>query len=202
MTFLVATLADDASEDDDDVALAARAAGGDRAAFAAIYQRYVDAVYARLTRLLGPTADREDVLQQVFMQVHRGLAGYRGESSLSTFVHRIAVYVAYDHLRARERRPVPVEQAAVDALVLDATSPAVQAERREELAQIFHHLSALTPDKRIAFVLVSIDGLSLREASELVGASVDAVKQRVLQARRDLVALIERAERNNARRTS
>jgi RNA polymerase sigma-70 factor (ECF subfamily) len=197
MTVAAAALAAGPPErtEDAEVALAARAAAGDRAAFTAIYQRFVDAVYARLTRLLGPTPDREDVLQLVFLQVHRALGAYRGEASLATFVHRIAVHVAFDHLRARERRPVPVDQAAIEAMVADAPSPALRAQRREELLQIFHHLSALTPDKRIAFVLVAIDGLSLREAAELVGASPDAVKQRVLHARRALVELIARAER-------
>lgn len=167
--------------------------------FTTLYHQHVDAVYQRLTRLLGPTADREDVLQQVWIQVHRALPSFRGESSLATFVHRIAVHVAYDHLRARERRPMPIESEAIDALELDASSPAERAQRRQELAQLFHHLAALTADKRIAFVLVAIDGLSLREAAELVGASADAVKQRVLQARRELSDLIERAERTERR---
>lgn len=195
MTFLAAAARAAPPPGDDDPALAARAAAGDRVAFTTVYQRFVDAVYARLTRLLGPTADREDVLQQVFFQVHRSLGSYRGDASLATFVHRIAIHVAYDHLRARDRRPVPIDQDAIDAMVLDASSPELRTQRREELAQIFFHLSALTPDKRIAFVLVSIDGLSLREAAELVGASVDAVKQRVLHARRELIDLIERSDR-------
>jgi RNA polymerase sigma-70 factor (ECF subfamily) len=196
MTAAVRLIDDD--EDGPD-GLAARAAAGDRGAFTVIYHRHVDAIHQRLTRLLGPTADRDDVLQQVWIQFHRSLRTFRGEASLATFLNRIAVHVAYDHLRARQRRPVAFDRDAVDALVADASTPAQRAQHREELVQLFGFLAELTADKRIAFVLVAIDGLSLREAAELVGASPDAVKQRVLQARRDLEALIARADRTHRR---
>src|SRR5262249_43976029 len=143
--------------------LVARATRGERDAFAAIYHQLADAVYARLTRLLGPVPEREDVLQQVFIQLHRSLPSYRGNAVLATFVHRIAVNAAYDHLRARRRRPaVPATAPELDELVADAPSPAVRAQRREELAQLFDDLATLTPDKRIALVLVGVEGLSLR----------------------------------------
>jgi RNA polymerase sigma-70 factor, ECF subfamily len=151
-----------------DEELVARAMRGDRDAFAAIYHQLADAVYARLTRLLGPVSEREDVLQQVFIQLHRALPMYRGEATLATFVHRIAVNAAYDHLRARRRRPVlPASAPELDELVSDAPSPAVRTERREELSQLFDLLAMLAPDKRIALVLVGVEGLSLRETAEL-----------------------------------
>src|SRR5262249_47798692 len=149
-----------------------------------IYHQLADAVYARLTRLLGPVPEREDVLQQVFIQLHRALPTYRGDAALATFVHRIAVNAAHDHLRARRRRPA-VPDDGLDQLVADPPSPAVRAQCREELAKLFDQLAQLSPDKRIAIVLVGVEGLSLRDAAELVSASPDAVKQRVLAARRE-----------------
>lgn len=188
----MATRMADALDPDPDRALAARAAAGDRAAFETIYHRYCGPVFARLTRLLGPTAEREDVLQQAFLQVHRGLGSFRGESSLSTFVHRVALHAAYDHLRRTPRVPVPAE---LDDVIADAPSPASLAADRQLVAHALALLSHLTPDKRIAFVLVAVEGLPLREAAELVDASADAVKQRALHARRELLALLARAER-------
>lgn len=174
--------------------LARRAAAGDRAAFEAIYERFADVAYARLTRLLGPTEDRADVLQQVFLKLHRALGAYRGEAALGTFLHRITVNVAYDHLRQRHRRPEVLDPDAIEEMIADAPSPETRTQRREELAQLFQHLAWLAPDKRVALVLVSVEGLSLREAAELVGASPDAVKQRVLHARRELLARIAHQE--------
>ncbi|MBX3161759.1 MAG: RNA polymerase sigma factor [Deltaproteobacteria bacterium] len=181
---------------DDELALAA--AGGDADAFAALYARYADRVYARITHLVGPGPDREDVLQQVFLELHRALPRFRGEATVSTFLYRIAIHVIYDHLRKRTRRPVDHDDAALDALIDGSPTPEERARRRQELAQIFAMLERIKPKKRIAFVLVAVEGLSLDEAAELVGTNAEAVKQRVLHARRELVALLDRAEKRTA----
>lgn len=177
-----------------DDALAAAAGSGDAGAFAELYVRYVDRVYMRVVRLVGPGPDSEDVLQQVFIALHRALPRFRGESLISTFLYRITVNVAYDHLRRRIRRPVEHDDAALDVLIDDAPTPADRVHRRDELRQIFTLLERIKPKKRIAFVLVAVEGLSLAEAADLVGARIEAVKQRVLHARRELVELMASAE--------
>lgn len=182
----------------DDAQLAVAAVAGDRAAFGEIYARYADRVYARITHLIGAIADREDVLQHVFLALHRALPAFRGDAALSTFLYRITINVAYDHLRRRSRRPSEPDPDALDALVDGAPTPEDRARRRDELRQIFGLLEQIKPKKRIAFVLVAIEGLSHAEAAELVGADVDAVKQRVLHARRELMALMARADRRSA----
>lgn len=143
-------------------------------------------MHARLPRLLGPSADRDDVLQQVFLSLHDALGRYRGGATLSTFIYRVTVNAAIDHLRSNARRPAPVSDGALDRLVADAPSPAVRVQRRQELELMFRCLARLTPDKRVAFVLVAVEGLSLREAGELLDAQPATVKQRVLHARREL----------------
>jgi RNA polymerase sigma-70 factor (ECF subfamily) len=180
--------------------LAAAAGSGDETAFAELYARYVDRVYMRVVHLVGPGPDSDDVLQQVFIGLHRALPRFRGESQISTFLYRITVNVAYDHLRRRARRSGEHDVAALDALIDDAPTPEDRVRRRDELRQIFALLEQIKPKKRIAFVLVAVEGLSLAEAAELVGARVDAVKQRVLHARRELVALMADAELHPRRR--
>ena len=149
--------------------------------------------------MIGPGPDREDVLQQVFLELHRALPGFRGDASLSTFLYRIAINVACDHLRRRQRRPVAHDPDALDALIDGGLSPEERARKRDELRQVFELLERIKPDKRVAFVLCAIEGLSLDEAAELVGARADAVKQRVLHARRELIEMMERAERREGR---
>ena len=78
-------------------------------------------------------------------------------------------------------------------------SPEARAAEREELARVFRQLAALKPKLRIAFVLVAIEGMPLAEAAELVGAEPDAVKQRVLTARRALSERLARLDRAAAR---
>jgi RNA polymerase sigma-70 factor (ECF subfamily) len=183
-----------------DVDLAIAAATGDAGAFAEIYTRYADRVFARLTHLIGPSHDREDVFQQVFLELHRALPRFRGDASLSTFLYRITINVAYDHLRRRGRRAGEHDPAALDVLITGDPTPEDRTRRREELSQIFSLLEQIKPKKRIAFVLVAVEGMSLGEAAELLGAQADAVKQRVLHARRELLALMDRGERRADRR--
>ena len=173
----------------------AQARAGDRDAFARLYHQHVDGVYARLTRLVGPVPERDDLLQQTFLQVHRGLPRFRGDASIATFIHRVAVNVALDHLRARRRRPLDLDDAAVAAMAATATEPSARAASRQELARVFALLAELTPDQRIAFVLIAIDGLSAREAGDLLGVTPDAAKQRALAARRELLAALAAADR-------
>ena len=149
----------------------ARARAGDRDAFAQLYHQHVDRVYARLTRLVGPVPERDDLLQQTFLQVHRGLPGFRGDAGVATFIHRIAVNVALDHLRARRRRPLDLDDAAVTAMAAAAPDPASRAASRQDLARVFALLGELTPEQRVAFVLIAIEGLTAREAGELLGAA-------------------------------
>jgi RNA polymerase sigma-70 factor (ECF subfamily) len=182
-----------------DPELVLAATTGDDSAFGEIYTRYADRVFARVTHLIGPTQEREDVFQQVFLQLHRALPRFRGEASLSTFLYRITANVAYDHLRRRGRRAAEHDAGALDALITGDPTPEDRARRREELAQIFALLGQIKPKKRLAFVLVAIEGLSLAEAADQLGAHAEAVKQRVLHARRELVALMERDERRAER---
>lgn len=180
--------------------LVASAAAGDHVAFNELYARYADRVFSRLTHLVGPGPDREDVLQQVFLELHRALPRFRGESTLATFLYRITVHVAYDHLRRRVRRPADHDAAALEGVMDGDSTPEVRARCREQLRQIFELLEHIKPKKRIAFVLVAVEGLSYAEAAELVGANTEAVKQRVLHARHELLALMDDNERRAARR--
>jgi len=176
-------------------ALIEAARNGDHAAYTELYQRYAGRVYARLTQLVGPTGDREDLLQQVFFELYRALPRFRAESSISTFIHGIAVHVALDHLRRRRRRPQDFTAVELDELIDGSATPEDRASRRDELGQVLVLLERIKPAKRIAFALVAIAGLSLEEAATLLDTNVDVVKQRVLRARRELLAMLARAER-------
>jgi RNA polymerase sigma-70 factor (ECF subfamily) len=178
-----------------DQALIETARTGDHSAYTELYQRYAGRVYARLTQLVGPTGEREDLLQQVFFELYRALPRFRAESSISTFIHGIAVHVALDHLRRRRRRPQEFSPVELDELIDHDAGPEERASRRDELVQVLALLERIKPAKRIAFSLVAIGGLSLDEAAELIEASPDVVKQRVLRARRELLAMLARVER-------
>jgi RNA polymerase sigma-70 factor (ECF subfamily) len=178
----------------DDDALIAAAREGDSAAFARLFHRHADAVRTRITRLVGPIAERDDLVQKVFIAFYRGLPKYRGEARLSTYLHRVAVNTAYDHLRGRHRWVDSASAPDVDAFD-ERVSPMLddQVAARADLARMVALLDHLSPKQRIAFVLVAVEGCSLAEAAALIGARVDTVKQRALHARRDLLARLAAA---------
>ena len=181
---------------DPDRELIDRATRGDRNAFTELYRRHVDAVYRRLSHLVGPDPEREDLLQQVFLDVFRAIASFRGEAAFSTWLYRIIVNVAYEHLRRRGRRaPSPLAVEDLELVAAPGLSPEAAARQQQQVALVLRLLVRLKPQKRIAFILRVVEGLSLEEIGEIVGASAPAVGQRVKHAQRELVAMYERAER-------
>lgn len=178
-----------------DSALVAATVAGDRAAFTALYQRHADRVFALATRILGPVDVRHDVLQETFLQLHRALPQFRGEAQFSTFLYRIAVRIATHHGKRFTKAWRRMDPQEVDACISLDSSALDRARARQELEQAFEALGTLTEERRVAFVLVGVEGLSYDEASDVLGISADAVKQRVLRARADLQDHRERCER-------
>ena len=149
---------------DPDCALVQRATRGDRQAFSELYRRHVEPTYRRLTHLLGPDPEREDLVQQVFLEVFRSIPSFRGESRFATWLYRVIVNVAYEHLRRNRRRALcPLAADSLDLVVAAGTSPEAAARQRQQVALALTLLGRLKPDKRIAFVLRVVEGLSLEE---------------------------------------
>lgn len=183
-------------EDPDDGELVARHRAGDPLAFPAIYRAHAVAVYRRLSRILGPIPEREDLTQDVFLALHRTLPRFRGDSTLSTLIHRIAINRAYEHLRRQTRRPATlVDHWFFDDQLSPATSPAARVAAREDLRQVFDCLARIKPKKRIAFLLRVVDGLSFEEIGVLVDATPEAVAKRVQHGQAELDALLARRSR-------
>ena len=126
---------------------------------------------------------------------------FRGDASFATYLHRIVVNVAYEHLERRRRgrgRNEPLEDRQLETLIAPGASPEQRAREREELRRVFALLDHLSPKRRAAFVLVAVECLPLEEAAALLGANAPAIKQRVLDARRELAAALDRARRRRS----
>ena len=179
----------------DDMELVGRARRGDPRAMQELYQRHAKMVYLRLTHLVGADPEREDLLQEVFMALFRQLGSFRGEARLTTYLQRIATNKAYDHLRRRARagnnEDHVVEGADKPSLEPSPERASLDSERA---ALLWRCLDQLKPNKRIAFVLRVVEGLSLKEISEQVDASVPTVAQRVRHARMELTEMVRQHE--------
>ena len=176
-----------------DEALALAAGRGDGAAFRALYLRHRPCVLAYVTRLFGAGPDCEDVIQDVFLQLYRALPTFRGDARLSTFLRRITMNVAFDHLRKRCRlQRLDYGSDALDALVDAGQDPEQRSSARQQLQSLLHHLGGIALDQRRALMLVAVAGLSVNDAAAQMGANAGWVKLRVLRARRELTTMTAR----------
>ncbi|MCC7534910.1 MAG: sigma-70 family RNA polymerase sigma factor [Deltaproteobacteria bacterium] len=173
--------------------LVQRCLEGDERAFRDLFVRHRHDVSRIVFRVMGPSADLEDVVQEVFVHVYRSLRSFRGDAKLSTWLHRLAVNVTLMHLRRARSRPrfadVPVPEAPHD---LDVGSPQRHAERAERVRALYRALETLTEKKRTVFVLHDLEGLPAKEVAEIVGAPVLTVRTRLFYARREILSALAR----------
>ena len=175
----------------DEERLIARAAADDRAAFRELYVRHRGDVARLVYRMLGGRGDLEDVIQEVFVQVHKSLKDFRGQAKFSTWLHRVTVNVVLMHRRAARSRPVFADEPLGDAVVHEEdVAPDEDAERRERMRAFARLLDRLAEKKRIVFVLHELEGIAPTEIAQIVGAPVLTVRTRLFYARRELEAML------------
>jgi RNA polymerase sigma-70 factor, ECF subfamily len=169
-----------------DLALAQRAAEGDRAAQRELFHSLKNAVHHTLYRILGANRDIEDLIQDAFLEIFRALPSFRGDSSLSRWAQTIATRAAY--LSIERRKPASVDLDVVEDEIVDRDPDAHRvAQARQAARRLYAALDKIDAKQRIAFALAVIDGLSLAEVAVLTESSLVAVKTRVWRARRDLM---------------
>jgi RNA polymerase sigma factor (sigma-70 family) len=177
-----------------DEELVARVLDGDERAFAELYARHHSVIARRLRRVLGPRPEVEDVLQVTFVEAHKSLRRFDATRPFLGWLHGIAFRQAANHLRKNRRwRWFKSEVPAIEA-VDQAASLEDQTIRRQLLDRLYRAMDDLPPKKRIAFSLHVLDGLGLTEIGEIVGASPQTVRARVLSARAEVLKHFHRAE--------
>ena len=164
--------------------LVRRSKAGDREAFGQLVSRHQSAVYRVVRGILGDPAESEDVAQEVFLKAYANLARFRGESSLFTWLYRIAVNEA---LRARKRRPLPTLEVLPET---EVPPPEPEADgEAPTLATLQRMLARLPDDYRAIVTLRDLEGLSYQEISETLEIPLGTVESRLFRARQDLRAL-------------
>jgi RNA polymerase sigma-70 factor, ECF subfamily len=166
---------------------AADAAAGDPLAAAAFVRATQSDVW-RLCAALGDRDSADDLTQETYLRAFGSLHRFEGRSSVRTWLLAVARRVCADALRARRRRPSLVRAEPVDVEVGDG------ADRVGEHAAVGDLLARLAPDRREAFVLTQLLGLSYAEAAEVGGCPVGTVRSRVARARADLVTALDEGD--------
>lgn len=151
-------------------------------AFEQVWDEHFQFVW-RTARRLGIAQDVcDDVVQDVFLVVHRQLPCFEGRSSIKTWLFAITRRVVRDHRRSQARKPnEPLRDSVVDA---SAAAPAEQAARAQAIELLHALLDALDDEKREVFVLAELEQMSVPEIAESIGANVNTVYARLRAARK------------------
>ena len=180
---------------DEDARILRGLRAGIEGAYEELIDRYEQPVYNIIYRLLGNQSDASDVVQEVFLKIFRGVACFREQSSLRTWVYRIAVNEAHNHRRwfARHaKHEVPIERETSDhegtyEVAQDpGRSPYELARNSEARALIEQALTRINPTFGTAVILRDIQDLSYEEIAEILQVSLGTVKSRILRGREAL----------------
>jgi RNA polymerase sigma-70 factor (ECF subfamily) len=158
-----------------------------RVAMGVLYERFRDRVYNVALRIVGNSDEAADVLQDVFVLLFRKIHRFRARAVFASWVYRITVNVALDHLRRRRRSPTPTTASVVlDGPQESETNSLTVPERSAASHDLEHHvrvaLGALSYRLRIVIVLRYLEGLSYADIAEILDCSIGTVKSRLNRA--------------------
>jgi RNA polymerase sigma-70 factor, ECF subfamily len=166
-----------------------KARNGDRGAFGVLVRKYQRRVYMTAYRMMGNHDDANDVAQEAFIRAFRGMSGFNARSDFFTWLYRIVINVSLNHLRKASKQrtvsmddvqlPEPMSQAAT-------SNPRKTVELRRKVAEVEQALETLPETLRATVVLVILEGMSYREAAEVLECSEGTVGWRVHEARKKL----------------
>jgi len=164
-----------------DLALASRCRAGEDGAFDELYRAHAPRLFGLACRLVGRT-DAEDLLQEIFLAAHRKLGQYKGESSLGTWLYRLATNLCLDHLRSRGVRFAQVTDAFDDTRDA-APGPAGGVLGVVDRLDLERALATLPAGCRTVFVLHDVEGFEHGEIGRLLGVADGTSKSQLHKAR-------------------
>ncbi|MFZ5757498.1 MAG: RNA polymerase sigma factor RpoE [Pseudomonadota bacterium] len=178
------------SEKEIDQQLVLRVQQGDRRAFDLLVAKYQHKIISVIGRYVRNLDEAQDVAQDTFVRAWRALPNFRGDSAFFTWLYRIAINTAKNHLVARSRRPPDTDVDIEDAQFLesadglrDADTPLGHVLTREIEETVRRALEALPEEMRQAVMLREFDGLSYEEIAEVMACPVGTVRSRIFRGR-------------------
>jgi RNA polymerase sigma-70 factor (ECF subfamily) len=188
----------------EETALVAELRAGSEEAFAWLIARYHKPIFSLLARTVQDRAEAADLTQEVFVKVFRGVGNFHGESSLRTWIYRIALHEASNQRRwwkRHKQREVPIDQEICEGdsgtpvrlkemLVDPAESPYEMAAHAEDRARVEAALQQVPEPFRTTLILRDIEGFVYEEVAEMLGVNLGTVKSRLVRGRACLKAIL------------
>ena len=181
-----------------DLDLVQRVKNGDKEAFNLLVLKYQRKVGRLVRRLVSNSDEADDVVQDAFIKAYRALPQFRGDSAFYTWLYRIAVNTAKNHLVSRGKRPISLseltsnegddESFEVPVVTIDNNTPEAELMSRQIAEAVNRAVSALPEELRTALSLREIDGLSYEEIAEAMNCPIGTVRTRIFRAREAVAA--------------
>jgi RNA polymerase sigma-70 factor, ECF subfamily len=170
-------------------------ADGDPDAFAVIFRRHHDRLWAVALRTTGNRDDAAEALQEALLSAHRAAGRFRGDAAVTTWLHRIVVNACVDRLRRRQAQPtvpLPGQFTAEDdeRWFPGRNEPAAPVVDHDTAIVVRKALAQLPPEQRIAIALVDLYGHSVAEVAQLMGVAEGTVKSRCSRGRARLALIL------------
>ena len=170
--------------------LVERVRRGDKRAFDLLILKYQHKIISIVVRYVGDRNDVQDVSQETFIKAYRALPNFRGESAFYTWLYRIAINTAKNHLVSKSRRPPNIDVDIDDgefqnnsAVLRDNESPQASLATKQMEEVIFRAIENLPPELRVAVTLREFEGLSYEEIARMMDCPDGTVRSRIFRAR-------------------
>jgi len=177
-------------KDSVDKELVERVRRGDKRAFDLLILKYQHKIISIVGRYLGDRNDVQDVSQETFIKAYRAIPNFRGESAFYTWLYRIAINTAKNHLVSKSRRPPNIDIDIDDgefqdssAVLRDNESPQASLATKQMEEVIFRAIENLPAELRVAVTLREFEGLSYEEIARIMDCPVGTVRSRIFRAR-------------------
>jgi len=168
--------------------LVSRCRKGDLGAFEELYRRHAGRLYGLACDMVGNPTDGEDLLQEIFLQAHRKLGSFKGESALATWLYRLAMNVCLDHLRSRGARMSQATDSFDDESGPEPPAAPDEATLVVDRIDLERAIAELPEGSRAAFLLHDVEGLEHAEVAAILNIAEGTSKSQVHKARRRLRA--------------
>ena len=173
-----------------DQELVRRVQRGDSAAFDLLVRKYQHRIAALIGRYIADWSECQDVAQDTLIRAYRAIGSFRGDAQFYTWLHRIAVNTAKNHLVAHKRRPPTDDIDVSDAeqfdsgiRLRDTDTPERELERQQMEKTVMRAVEALPEELRLAISLREVDGLSYEEIAQRMDCPIGTVRSRIFRAR-------------------
>lgn len=160
-------------------------------AWTELITRYYGKVAATVYRIIGKSAEAEDIVQEVFTEMAKSIKLYRRDSLFSTFLYRIAVNTTYKYIQKNMNRNESAEEPEFFIQIGDRSSGSESSMIKQERAEILNRaMKKISPEKRMVLTLYEVEGVPLKEISEILKQPLQTVWSRINQAKKELYEIL------------